>query len=162
MDLYKLDWKRIINSFGKYIQGDWIGMVRLHPNISNLSQYLDLPSNVINVTNYPDIQELLLVSDFCITDYSTCMFEFAMTNKGVFLYVPDFEEYKKERDVYFSLGDTPFDIAYNIDDLASNIINFDKDLYLSRLNSFFKSRGVISNKNATDILVDRINNICYK
>ena len=161
IDIYKLEWKRILTAIEKKFHGNWVGILRLHPNISNLSQYLDLPTNVIDVTNYPDIQELLLVSDLCITDYSSCMFEFAMTYKGVFLYVPDFEDYKKERDVYFSLNETPFDIAYNITELESSILKFDETLYRSKLNDFFEKYGVVINEDSATILADRIYALCY-
>ena len=159
--IYKLEWKRILAAIEQKFHGNWVGMLRLHPNISNLSQYLDLPSNVIDVTNYPDMQELLLVSDLCITDYSSCMFEFAMTYKEVLLYVPDFEDYKKERDVYFSLDETPFDIAYNISELESNILKLDETLYQSKLNDFFDKHGVVINEDSATILADRNHALCY-
>lgn len=162
IDVYRLDWNHILIAVEQKFHGNWLGMLRLHPNIANLAQYLNLPPNIIDVTNYPDMQELLLVSDLCITDYSSCMFEFAMTYKGVFLYVPDFDEYKKERDVYFSLADTPFDIAYNTMELESNILRFDTTLYKSKLKEFFEEHGVIINKDSASILADRIYKLCYK
>ena len=162
IDVYKLEWCSILRVIEQKFQGNWIGMIRLHPNIANLSQYLDLPTSVIDVTNFPDMQELLLISDLCITDYSSCMFEFAMTYKGVFLYVPDFEEYRKDRDVYFSLEETPFDIAYNTAELESNIIRFDTSLYQSNLNAFFKEHGVVINENSASVLVNRIYQLCYQ
>ena len=162
IEVYKLEWQRILNAVEQKFPGNWMGMIRLHPNISSLSQYLNLPTNVMDVTSYADMQELLLVSDLCITDYSSCMFEFAMTYKGVFLYVPDYDEYKKERDVYFSLYDTPFDIAYNTANLESNILKFDINLYQSNLGVFFEEHGVVINEDSASILAERIYNLCYQ
>lgn len=57
---------------------------------------------VIDVTTYPDISELLLAADALITDYSSVMFDFSATGKPMYFFTPDLEHYRGEmRGFYF-------------------------------------------------------------
>ncbi len=59
---------------------------------------------VIDVTAFPDTAQLLLVADALITDYSSVMFDFAVTGKPMYFLVPDLERYRGElRGFYFDL-----------------------------------------------------------
>src|SRR5699024_4568017 len=60
---------------------------------------------VVDVSAHPQINELLLVADVLITDYSSMMFDFSVTGKPMIFYAPDIEEYAdpKVRGVYFDL-----------------------------------------------------------
>ena len=49
---------------------------------------------VLDVTSYPDVSELFLVADALITDYSSVMFDFTVTGKPLFFFVPDLENYR--------------------------------------------------------------------
>ncbi|MHA3724032.1 bifunctional glycosyltransferase/CDP-glycerol:glycerophosphate glycerophosphotransferase [Leucobacter sp. HY1910] len=48
---------------------------------------------VIDVTDYPDINDLILASDMAVLDYSSLRFDYALTAKPVFYYVPDEDTY---------------------------------------------------------------------
>ena len=52
------------------------------------------PGFVINVTAYPDLAELFLVTDALITDYSSMMCDFAATGKPMLFYTYDLEDYR--------------------------------------------------------------------
>jgi CDP-glycerol glycerophosphotransferase len=61
-------------------------------------------ANVLDVTSYPDVSELFLVADALITDYSSVMFDYTVTGKPVFFFVPDLDDYRtKLRGFYFDL-----------------------------------------------------------
>jgi len=61
-------------------------------------------SNVLDVTGYPDVSELFLVTDALITDYSSVMFDFSVTGKPVFFFAPDLDHYREQlRGFYFDL-----------------------------------------------------------
>lgn len=51
--------------------------------------------------SYYDISHLYLIADIMITDYSSSVFDFALTQKPQILYIYDYEEYKKEFGLYF-------------------------------------------------------------
>jgi CDP-glycerol glycerophosphotransferase len=49
---------------------------------------------VTDVTRYPDITDLYLVSDVLITDYSSVMFDFAGTGRPILFFTYDLERYR--------------------------------------------------------------------
>lgn len=51
---------------------------------------------VVDATNHPDINDLLLAADLLITDYSSVMFDYVVTGKPVLFLVPDIEEYRDQ------------------------------------------------------------------
>ena len=60
---------------------------------------------VIDVSTYPQINDLYLAADLLITDYSSMMFDFSVTRRPMIFFTPDIEEYTdpKVRGVYFDL-----------------------------------------------------------
>lgn len=118
-------------------------------------------NDVIDVSDYPDLVDLFFVADVLITDYSSIMFDFALMEKPILLYTGDFEEYKRERGVYFSretLGlpfkDTEIEIIESI--LNLNDYNFDM---LKHFNNRVNAKKSVSTK----IIVSKINlMICDK
>jgi CDP-glycerol glycerophosphotransferase len=82
---------------------DAVVLVRGHSRTLIPGRDVDGP-RVIDVTGYPDISRLLLVADALITDYSSVMFDFAVTGKPMYFLVPDLEHYRGElRGFYFDL-----------------------------------------------------------
>ena len=150
LDVYKIEWEKVINTLEKKFSGKWRGLIRLHPNLSNYENKIEMSDSVINVTSYPDMQELLAISDICITDYSSCMLEFAVTGKPAFIFASDYDNYKKDRDVYFELNKLPFLFAKNNDELIENIMLFDSKKYLIEHSKFYRNTlGVFEQKNAS-------------
>lgn len=62
-------------------------------------------SNVLDVSTYPQINDLLGVADVLITDYSSMMFDFSVTGRPMIFYTPDIDIYTdaKVRGSYFDL-----------------------------------------------------------
>lgn len=158
---YELDWEKILKTLSSRFGGKWRGLIRLHPNIINAATKLTFPETVIDVTNYPDMQELLFVSDCCISDYSSSLLEFAITGKVGFIFATDYKEYKNIRDVHFSLDFTPFPISENNDEMIHNIACFDRNEYNIKLHRFYGDYfGVLDAKNASEYVVDVLEKIC--
>ncbi|OKI24077.1 CDP-glycerol glycerophosphotransferase family protein [Streptomyces sp. CB03911] len=55
-----------------------------------------------DVGDYPDVQELLLIADVLVTDYSSIMFDFAITGRPMLFFTYDLEHYRDTlRGFYF-------------------------------------------------------------
>ena len=59
-------------------------------------------TGLMDVTRYPDIADLYLISDVLITDYSSAMFDFAVTGRPMLFFTYDLEHYRDQlRGFYF-------------------------------------------------------------
>lgn len=160
-DVYELDWEIILKALSKRFSGDWKVLFRLHPNISALTLDYSMSNNIIDVTDYPDMQELLLVSNVCISDYSSSIFEFSILGKPGFLYTLDYDEYIKNRDLAYSIELTPFSISRSKNELLENILSFDEDEFKKSCDKFYNSYlGMYEEGDASKYLVNRIIKKC--
>lgn len=82
-------------------------------------------NNLVNVSDYPDIAELYLVADLLVTDYSSVMFDFAVTGRPMVFHTPDLERYRDElRGWYFDLeADAPGPITRTTAELAAATVD---------------------------------------
>jgi len=79
-------------------------LVRGHYNASRQADVFPGRDQVVDVTRYPDIADLYLAADALVTDYSSVMFDFALTDKPLVLLTPDLDRYRDvERGFYFDI-----------------------------------------------------------
>lgn len=84
------------------------------------TQSADVDPSFHNVTSYPDIAELCIAADVLVTDYSSTMFDFAVTGKPMIAFVPDLERYRAERGFYFDFeAEFPGPIVTTTEELAA-------------------------------------------
>jgi CDP-glycerol glycerophosphotransferase len=58
---------------------------------------------VRDVSAHPSVEELCLAADILITDYSSIMFDYAVLDRPIIIYAPDWETYRRRRGTYFDL-----------------------------------------------------------
>ncbi len=80
---------------------------------------------VIDVMDYPDMQELLCATDVLITDYSSCVWDYMLLKRPCFLYVPDKEEYTERTGFYVNLDEWPFGQADTLESLLQLVKDYD-------------------------------------
>ena len=148
----------LLNALIERFAGDWVLMIRHHPRIAK-EQISLIPhdnENIIDVTYYSDIQELLISADVVMSDYSSCIFDFMLTKRPAFIYATDIKKYNSERGFYYPLEATPFPIATNNKQLVQNIKNFDFKEYKQKVEIFLKEKGCIEDGKASERVVDLI------
>ncbi len=161
---FEYDFSNIISELRKKFGYDYILLVKLHPNIAQLiqnsSEALDLGIDYFDVSNYADMQELLLASDVLITDYSSCMFDAMLAKKKVFLLAKDFDEYiKNDRNLLFDLKkDIPFTFSDNEADLITKIKTFDTNLYLNNIENFERDKCILEDGKASNRVAEILRN----
>ena len=156
LDVYDLDISVIKETFEKKIGKPVVVLFRMHPNLTWIvkDRLLD---DVIDVTQYPDVYELLLAGDALITDYSTLMFEFPVVSaKPVFCYAKDMDEY--DRGFYFNLDQLPFLFARTNEELVAGINAFDQNAYQKKLSAFYEEIELLADGHASERVVDYILN----
>lgn len=121
-NVYNVDMDKLINTLEKTTNKKWKVLVKFHPNVNNADEIFNFSDKIINCSDYGDINELFLITDLLLTDYSSCMFDFMLLNRKIYLYAPDIEEFMKERDFMIDINKLPFPLAKNMDELL-NVIN---------------------------------------
>lgn len=105
-----IDLKRLKIAINKGITEESVLLVRLHPNDSSgregLRRLCDSAEGILDVTDYPDSNELCILSDVLITDYSSICMNNALLNKPVVFYAYDFDSFSGARDFYYDYEKT--------------------------------------------------------
>ena len=100
-------------------------VLKLHPFIKNniviKDEYKD---KIIDLTEYKDINELLLITNLLITDYSSVIFEYSFIENPIIFYVPDLDEYGNSRSFYYDYEEYIYgSIAKTKEELIKQIKN---------------------------------------
>lgn len=156
-----LDYSLIRKALEERFGGKWQIVIRLHNRLKKESkQWLnDLPSYVSDATLYEDMQELLLVTDAGVTDYSSWIFDFVLSRKPGFIIELGLEDFKESRGFYYPIETTPFPIAKDSEELAQCIKAFDNDKYLEDVDRFLKERGCMEDGQASRRIAEKINEL---
>ena len=155
-DCYLTDFTVVAAAFAARWPGKWKVEVRLHPNLRKKGVKLAFAGEVEDVTNAPDIQELLAGADAVISDYSSCIFDFALSGRPAFVYAPDRAKYETERGFYYPLSATPFPVAESVEALVAAVRDFDEGAYAARLADFFAEKGSAEDGRAAARVADLI------
>lgn len=162
LEVYNLDYESILKSLKEKFGGEWKFCIKLHPHLISRSEELNYGDDVLDLTKYDDIQELLSITDVLISDYSSLVFDFGLTKRPCFLYVPDLDEYiSKDRTLYFNIKSLPFISSISNKDLIEKIKSFNKETYNQDLEAFSYSVGNFEKGYACEKLAERINYICF-
>lgn len=148
----KLDPDRITAALRERFGGEWKFVVRLHPKLAGRLDFRML--DVIDMTSYPDMQELLYSVDVVITDYSSLMWDFALTGRPVFLFAEDIDEYAAKPGFYMSYDKWPYPLGRSQEELIDNIRAFDEEKYKEDLNKHFEESGSYEKGSACQSVLD--------
>ena len=130
-----------LDRFNEELGDEYVLALRLHPKIKDFYKD-DIVSEgkYIDVSDFESEQELMLISDILITDYSSIMIEYSVLDKPTVFFTYDLDEYlANERGFYYDFKTTvPGPIAYTSDELIDVIKNdrFDK----SKISEFVKTQ----------------------
>lgn len=135
----------------------WKILIRLHPNAEKDAKIYEYNDFCINATNYPDMQELLVLADILITDYSSSMFDFSILNKPVFIYATDIIAYTNLRGLKPVFYELPFSISVDEQSLYDNIRNYSDEEYQIKVDKYLAKYGNFDDGHATERVCKIIN-----
>ena len=143
--------------FRRELGPDTVLLLRMHPFVLNPPIVPDAYSDqIINMTDYPDINDLMQIADILITDYSSVIFEFALLQKPMIFLVNDLQSYKAERDFYFPYESfVPGPIVSTFEDVIAWIKRgqFDTQKIETFANQFFTYQDGEATKRIVDHLL---------
>lgn len=158
VDAYGLDCQGLARALEKRFGGTWTVLVRMHPAVEELAPNLFAydGEQICNATGLSDIMELLAASDAVVTDYSSLMFDFALTGRPCFQFATDIPQYKNDRNFYFPITDTPFPLATSNEELQQAVLDFDEADYQLRWQKFSDRLGMREDGHASQRCADLI------
>ena len=145
----------------KELSKDYIILFRTHYFVSNSFDFSKYDKFIYDVSKYDDINDLYIISDLLITDYSSVFFDFANLKKPMLFYMYDLDDYKNNlRDFYFDLNILPGPIVKQEDDLIKEIKNIDNydELYHDKYIKFNKKFNYLDDGKSTERVVEVIFN----
>jgi CDP-ribitol ribitolphosphotransferase len=90
-----------LEALRRAVGSDHVVLLRAHPFVLARQQLGDdLAGFVIDVSDEPELNDLMLVSDVLVTDYSSAMYEFALLERPIAFFAPDHAAYERERGFY--------------------------------------------------------------
>lgn len=123
---YTFDFDSHIKKFLEAIDEDYVVIVRLHYLIANSLDLTLYRGKVFDYSKLDDINQLYLISDVLITDYSSVFFDFANLKKPIVFYMYDLDSYQHEvRDFYISLNELPGPIVKTEEELLNILQDLD-------------------------------------
>jgi len=124
---YRFDLRLDLERAWQELGDDHLILVRGHHHMAEDVPAGPRPDFAVNVTAYPDISELFLVSDVLVTDYSSAMFDFAPTGKPMIFYTYDLEQYRDQlRGFYFDFeAEAPGPLLATSDEVVSALADID-------------------------------------
>ena len=120
---YNFDWIDFEKLYTKLSVAGYVVLFKIHPFVKNKVQIPEEYADFFyDVSSYREVNDLLLVSDALITDYSSVVFEYSLLRKKTIFFAPDLEEYTDSRDFYVDYQEfVPGPIVRDMDSLVTEI-----------------------------------------
>lgn len=146
------------------VEQNAIFLVKKHP----WDQYLNVPENFSNIKDFSskiaDVQELLIMTDLLISDYSGIVSDYVITNRPVLIYAYDREDYINNcRSMYYDIDEVllkPF--TTDEDSLLEKIKNdswTQDDFYIENYEAFRNRFNKYLDGNSSERVANAIKNL---
>lgn len=111
----------------KALGEEYVLVIKHHPLVRNAPEVPeDCKDFALDVTKRMDIEDLLCVSDICISDYSSLVFEYSLFERPMIFFAYDREEYDDWRGFYYNYAEmTPGPICATNEEMIDYIQNLD-------------------------------------
>lgn len=149
-----VDFARLRQALGE----DCIILFRAHYLVANQFDFAAYEGFVWDVSQYPDINELYVVSDLLITDYSSVFFDYANLKRPILFYMYDLAAYRDDiRGFYLDLSELPGPIVETEEALIEAIPQaLSGDAYDEKYQRFHARFNALDDGHASERVVKRL------
>ena len=146
-----IDWKKWEEILGE----QYVLLLRTHPYTTEAMK-VSFNDFLRDCTSYPDVNDLLLVADILISDYSSTILDYCILDRPIICFGYDYEEYSRNRGFYYDLRTTlPSGVKYTEDEVLEHIINSDYEVECKKTRDFHLSH-IEAGGNATKQCVEKL------
>ncbi|QTX05278.1 bifunctional glycosyltransferase/CDP-glycerol:glycerophosphate glycerophosphotransferase [Agromyces archimandritae] len=113
---------------------------------------------VLDVTSYPEVNDLVIASDVAVLDYSSLRFDYAITGKPMVFFSPDEEEYFRLRPALMPYRETtPGPVVTDLDALVDALSDLDalRSRHAEELRRFNERFNRLNDGHAADRVVSQ-------
>lgn len=143
----------------KHLEKEYIILFRAHYFVANSFDFSKYENFVYDVSKVDDINDLYIISDVLITDYSSVFFDYANLKRPLIFFMYDLEYYEKDlRGFYIDLDELPGDIVKeekDIVDILKNIEKYNKK-HSTKYSKFNKKYNYLDDGKATQRILEEI------
>lgn len=120
-----VDFDYLRNSLSK----DYVILFRAHNLVANSFDFSKYKGFIYDVSQEDDINDLYIVSDILVTDYSSVFFDYANLKRPMIFFMYDREHYQKNlRGFYLNIDELPGDIVEKEENLVKTLNNIEKSI----------------------------------
>lgn len=116
----EMNFDHLLDTLGE----DYVILFRPHYFVASQFDFAKYEGRVFNVADVDDVNEVYIISDMLITDYSSVFFDYAILKRPILLFMYDLELYQGQlRDFYIDLKELPFPILRTQEQLEEAILD---------------------------------------
>jgi CDP-glycerol glycerophosphotransferase len=157
-DGYLFELKVDFSKWQRVLGDDYFIIYKPHYLIYDTSNLADYKEFILDASNFDEINDLYLVSDILITDYSSVFFDYGILKRPVLFYMYDLEEYRDNlRGFYLDIyRDLPGQIIEKEDELLDNIINIANatEKFRAQSQRFYEEFCSLEKGKSTEMVID--------
>lgn len=139
---YKFSLKLDLQLMKKELGHEYVLLLRTHYFIADSIDVTGLEDFAFNFSNYDDISELYLISDYLITDYSSVFFDYANLKRPMLFFTYDLEKYRDVlRGFYIDIEEElPGPLLFTTEEIIEAVRNMDEitDKYKEKYDVFYE------------------------
>ena len=145
-------------SLREKIGDKYIILFRPHYFVANVFDFNKYKGFVYDVSKIDDINELYIITDLLITDYSSVFFDYANLKRPMIFYMYDLDHYRDESNgFYIDLEELPGKITKTQDELEEEIIRIDKEFkFDEKYKKFNEKYNYLDDGNASKRVLEKI------
>jgi len=140
------------------LRDEFVLLIKLHPVIHSKMEQLEKYNGfVFDYTYYKDVNDLLLITDYLITDYSSIPFEYALLEKPMIFYPYDLENYESHRGLWNEYKQlVPGPVVFSTEEIVKLVK--DNSFDMQKIKEFSKEWNKYSNGHSSENLVEYLCN----
>lgn len=156
MEVREIDFERTLDILEKRDGCEWKCFLRAHPGTHKLTG-VEYSERIVDVSDYEEMSDLLLITDFLISDYSSCAGDYALLGRKIVLFQADIEDYlRNERSFYYDIKQSPYYVAESQEELEMIINTHSDEEFKQNCLDVLKFYGDCESGHAAEEVANRI------
>lgn len=144
------------NLWQEKLGDEYVILFRMHGYTTKIIG-LEFNDILKDFSEYPDINDLFLVSDILISDYSASMADYSILERPIICFAYDYENYKSSRGLYLDLAkEMPSGVLKSENEVIDYIKNMNYDKECRKTRDLVKYKLIYYGGNATKACIDKL------